>query len=277
MIKDIEGLKNKIANEIQKEVDIAVIGLSGGVDSALTACLCVEALGKENVIGVHMPYGEVDTSTFNLSSRAVANDLGIKQMSVPIGIIANCINSSVQDAIKRLNGDNLSILNKGNARSRARMAILYGIAHHYNEVLNRKVRVIGTGNLSEDYIGYDTKGGDALCDIFPIGSLLKSEIYQLVETYKDILISKEVLEPIIQRAPSAGLWEGQTDEQELEYTYEQMEPAIKQLLVFQDKELSAVVGHAALSDVERYVAKRHLTNSHKHEAPKVITVREFCD
>ena len=75
----------------------------------------------------------------------------------------------------------LTALNKGNARSRARMSVLYGVAHNLsNKFPNKRVRVIGTGNLSEDYIGYDTKGGDALADIFPIGELFKSDDSVLV-------------------------------------------------------------------------------------------------
>lgn len=277
MIKDIEGVKNKIANELQKEMDIAVIGLSGGVDSTLTACLCVEALGKENVYGIHMPYGDIDTTTFNLSSRAMANELGIKQVTAPVYTIADSINDVVQSAINELDQEHLTVLNKGNARSRARMTVLYGIAHHLNEFFRKRVRVVGTGNLSEDFIGYDTKGGDALCDIFPIGSLLKSEVYQLLNTYRDVLIPAFVLDPIVQRPPSAGLWTGQTDEDELKFTYAEMEPAIKDLLIFADEGLELISNQEGTKPVYKYVAERHLNNKHKHEAPPVIAVREFCE
>ena len=72
MIKDIEGLLTKITNEIKSRVDVAVIGLSGGADSTLVACLCAQALGKENVYGLHMPYGDTDRQKFNSRSQQLA-------------------------------------------------------------------------------------------------------------------------------------------------------------------------------------------------------------
>jgi NAD+ synthase len=119
---------------------------------------------------------------------------------------------------------------------------------------------VGTGNKSEDYIGYDTKGGDALADVFPIGELFKSEVFQLLDYYRDRGV---ITEDMIDREPSAGLWEGQKDTDELEYTYDEMEPAI---LRAEHGELDHSLA------VDEYVWNRHLENKHKHEAAPTFPV-----
>jgi NAD+ synthase len=241
-------------SNIRDETDVAVIGLSGGADSTLVACLCVKALGADNVYGVHMPYNKTDIDTFNSRSIRMANKLGINNFVIPITEIADSITKSVESAVGPI-----SVTNSGNARSRARMTTLYGIAHHLGDTLNKRVRVVGTGNLSEDFIGYDTKGGDALADFFPIGNLFKSQVYQMLEKFRDEGL---IDEDHIDRIPSAGLWEGQTDEGELGYTYDQMQPVIEDILA----------GKTGDGDLFNFVMNRHLENKHKHEAPKVLKI-----
>ena len=214
-----------------------------------------------------MPYSETDNKTFNDRSKRLAEKLGIRHIVLPITRATDQINLSLQIAAIGVETDvrdirALSTLNQGNTRSRVRMAYLYGVAHHCGG------RVIGTGNLSEDFIGYDTKGGDALADYFPIGDLFKSEVYQLLDYY---IAKGTITEDLVDRVPSAGLWEGQTDEGELGYTYNQMEPAIKE--VMKDKVINATTH----SPIFMFVKDRHLANKHKHEASKVIRLREkYC-
>ena len=152
------------------------------------------------------------------------------------------------------------------------MCTLYTVAHHLGDKLGKRVRVIGTGNLSEDFIGYDTKGGDALCDIFPIGQLFKSEVYQLLDFFRDMGV---IDEEHIDRIPSAGLWNGQTDEQELGHTYNTMEPIVKRFL--EHAKVQPLHTVEPTCDVSKFVLQRHLANKHKHEAPPVIELRQFCE
>lgn len=272
MIKNIPGLIEAISGEIKEFTDIAVVGLSGGVDSMLVSILCMKALGPENVYAVHMPYGEVDTDQdrFNARSVKIAEKLGLRSLLAPITAISNAINGEVRQAVFQVlhEGTKLSTVNKGNARSRARMAVLYGISHELGTILKRRIRVIGTGNLSEDFIGYDSKGGDALCDIFPIGELYKSEVYQLADFFVEQGL---VDDSMVDRNPSAGLWDGQSDEDELGHTYNVMEKSIRKITT---EEWSK----DPWNEVDEFVWSRHFANKHKHEAPPVLSLREkFCD
>ncbi len=279
MIKNIAGLLEKIRSDIRYQTDMAVVGLSGGADSTLVAILCKLALGERNVYGIHMPYGQLDKETFNSRSRKLADKLDINQLIMPVNRIADEINNSVREGLG-MGVVDVNLVNAGNSRSRARMCVLYGVAHELNQRnslegsphFHKRVRVVGTGNLSEDYIGYDTKGGDALCDFFPIGELFKSEVYQLLTFFKDQGI---ISESHIDRVPSAGLWEGQTDEKELGYTYNEMEPQIKAILSHK----TYVIGEEGTPsrNLFEFVVNRHNANKHKHEAPPVTKLREFCD
>lgn len=263
---NVEAVVEKIKCEIKKNLDTAVVGLSGGADSFLVMLLSVEALGKDNVYALSMPYSDLDIRTFNNLSTMYAEHIGVNHQVVEIKSIADAVNKTVTEIIGCGNDKPLSTLNAGNSRSRARMCVLYGYAHHLNEKFNNRVRVMGTGNLSEDFIGYDTKGGDALADIFPIGQLFKSEVYKVLEYFRD---QGKITEGMINRVPSAGLWENQTDEDELGYSYNDMEPAIRYILANYNN-----INESSLTEIQRFVWKRHLNNKHKHEASLVIALRD---
>ena len=283
MIRDIKGLLSFIKEDIKENMDVAVLGLSGGVDSLVCACLLKTTLGEENVYAVHMPYGSVDLSKgkFNDNSLKIADKLEINSLYRPIAETVDSLNKAISYDTLKQTSTHITDLNKGNSRSRIRQCILYGIAHHLETELNKRTRVIGTGNLSEDYIGYDTKGGDALADLFLMGELLKSEVYQLAEYFADNgLINRDMID----YNPSAGLWDGQTDEDELGYSYADMEPSILKTrnpetgLSFQGYEIPVSgLNRTPLSKIDKFVLKRHLANRHKHLAPPTIPLRNFCE
>lgn len=223
-----------------------------------------------------MPATDLDHQKFNSRSQSLAVKLGVNSLLVPCGEMSDAINSAVQSVFP---GEELQVVNKGNARSRARMTLLYGISHHLSNKLGKRVRVIGTGNLSEDFIGYDTKGGDALADLFPIGQLLKSEVYELLEFFRDQGVIEE---DHIDRVPSAGLWDGQTDEQELGHSYASMEPIVKRLSGFDEHYLESEIGRLMLDknvdkELALFIVDRYVKNSHKHKAPPVTEVRHMID
>lgn len=258
-------LETQIVDYIKVNVDVAVIGLSGGADSTLVAICSMLALGSNNVHGISLPYGKADIDTFNSRSSNLASTLNIWH-----GIVN--IKEAVDSFISAMGS--VSILNAGNARSRMRMMCLYAKANQIATTINNpkmRVRVMGTGNLSEDFIGYDTKGGDALADLFPIGELYKQEVYDMLDYFRQINV---IGEEHIDRTPSAGLWEGQTDEQELGYTYNEMAPAIEFIRnrKLEDTRLPYDLVDLMLP-VYAFVLNRHLANRHKHMAPPVLSLR----
>jgi len=265
---NISEVVEHICNEIKAFTDITVIGLSGGADSTLVACLCKQALGRENVYGIGMPFNEFDRETFNDVSESLASKLGVNYYVKPVTNIADSIDKQI--LIPELCPE-LTPVNSGNSRSRARMCVLYGVAHSLSTSCNKRVRVMGTGNLSEDFIGYDTKGGDALGDLFPVGELYKSEVYKFLDYFVEngLIESKHV-----NKTPSAGLEDGQTDEEDLGFTYDEMELGIR-FCRGNLKNMPVII--KSISTVGEFVWNRHLCNKHKHEAPPTIGVRKFLD
>ncbi|MFO7583496.1 MAG: NAD+ synthase [Anaerolineales bacterium] len=176
----------------------AVLGLSGGIDSALVAYLAAEALGPENLLCVRMPYKTSSQDSLN-HAMLVIKDLGIPHLDIPITEMADGLISKFPE---------MSDMRKGNIMARCRMITLYDQSEAF------KGLVIGTGNKTEILLGYSTLYGDSAHALNPIGDLYKAQVRQL---------SREVGVPveIIDKAPSADLWAGQTDEQELGFTYEE--------------------------------------------------------
>ncbi|MBN2424507.1 MAG: NAD+ synthase [Calditrichaceae bacterium] len=177
-----------------------VFGLSGGVDSAVVACLLVESLGRENVHALIMPFRES-----NPQSREHAENLAGKiNLSYEIKDISPMVDAFFKE------DPEADMLRKGNKMARERMCLLYDYS-----ALNRAL-VIGTSNKTELLLGYGTIFGDLASAINPIGDLYKTQIWQLAEYLN-------VPEEIINKAPSADLWAGQTDESELGYSYREID------------------------------------------------------
>ena len=198
---NIKREKNRIVEFIKKYVHNAgfkkgIIGLSGGLDSSVAAYLTVEALGRENLIGVLMPY---KTSQSLEDGKLIAEKLGIKYYIREI--------SQMVDLYFEKYESDANKLRRGNRMARERMCILYDISAKENAL------VIGTGNRTELYLGYVTQFGDSACAIEPLGHLYKTEVWKLA---KFLNLPSE----IINKTPSADLWDGQTDEDELGIKYE---------------------------------------------------------
>lgn len=194
---------NKLVDFIGKYVKSqgfsrVIIGMSGGLDSTVCAYLAVEALGKENCIGVFLPYEKSDPENLK-DAVEVANSLGIHTRNVEITPFVN----SIQGAFPKMNR-----LQSGNVMARCRMIVLYQISSEDNGL------VLGTSNKSELLLGYGTLYGDLACAFDPLGDLYKTQVRMLAKQL-------EVPDKILQKVPSADLWEGQSDEGELGITYEE--------------------------------------------------------
>ena len=197
LVKDL--LARFIHSEITRTgLKRAVLGMSGGIDSALVAYLAVAALGAENVLGVRMPYKSSSQDSLD-HAQLVIDDLKMPTLTIPITEMADGLIDKFPE---------MSNMRKGNIMARSRMVTLYDQSEAF------KGLVMGTGNKTEILLGYSTLYGDSAHAINPIGDLYKNQVRQL---------SRAVGVPaaIIDKAPSADLWAGQTDEQELGFTYEQ--------------------------------------------------------
>ncbi|MFN2160269.1 MAG: NAD+ synthase [Anaerolineales bacterium] len=190
-----------ISTEINRSgFDRGVIALSGGIDSALGCYLASEALGPENILAVRMPYKASSRDSLE-HAQLVIDDLGIQSLTVPITDIVEPLFELFPDADQ---------IRRGNAMARARMLVLYDQSAAF------KGLVIGTGNKTEILLGYTTIYGDSACALNPIGDLYKTQVRQLARAVG-------VPQTIIDKPPSADLWPGQTDEDELGFTYENVD------------------------------------------------------
>ncbi len=200
--KDAETLIVKFINDQTKAAGAggAVLGLSGGLDSATVAFLAAEALGPDRVLALILPEAGVTPEEDLEDARLVASILGVETKEIDISKILDRYSELLPTA-------EASPVVNGNLKARVRMTILYWHAN----LLGRLV--LGTGNKTEIMLGYSTKFGDAAADIFPIADLYKDEVRELAKRL-------EVPRRIIEKAPTAGLWPGQTDEAELGISYD---------------------------------------------------------
>jgi NAD+ synthase len=178
----------------------AVLGLSGGIDSALVAFLVAEAIGAERLLCVSMPYRSSSESS-RTDAAAVASAIGATLETVDISPMVDGYFASAPDAVP---------LRRGNFMARMRMATLY------DRSVTWRGLVVGTGNKTESLIGYTTLFGDSACAFNPIGDLYKSQVRQLSAAVG-------VPEAVIGKAPSADLWPGQTDESEAGFSYPELD------------------------------------------------------
>jgi NAD+ synthase len=235
-MKTIENKKDCVVDQLKKFLGekTAVVGVSGGIDSAVVASLCVEALGPMKVLGITLPYGDQDsTDSMNL----------IKQLG--IFHVNRNIKPAVDSVCPELQTNKLT---RGNIMARIRMTTLYAISNNMNGI------VVGTTNRSEAEVGYYTKYGDGGVDVEPIADLWKREVYEMGELL-------EVPEPIMTKSPSACLWEGQTDEGEFGFTYDDIEHYF--VLLEEKKIPSNWMKQSVVSKIESMIK----CNDHKKHMP----------
>ena len=221
----------------------AVVGLSGGIDSALSCVLAAEALGPENVLAVRMPYQASSRDSLDHAQLLIDQ---LKVQSETIDITA-----MLDPLIQR--DPEMSKIRKGNLMARARMIVLYD----QSEVF--KGLVVGTSNKTEILLGYTTLFGDSASALNPIGDLYKTQVRQLSR-------AMNIPAPIVDKPPSADLWAGQTDEGELGFTYEDVDKLLYLLVDqryspqeaveagFEEKFVSAVVARIRRNQFKRMQA-----------------------
>jgi NAD+ synthase len=185
-----------------------VIGVSGGIDSAVAATLCCRAVGPDRVLGLILPSSVSEPSDVS-DAKEVCQRLSMRFCTISI--------EPVLSAYKSLPGFRDDPVFLGNLMARTRMAVLY---YHANRL---GMLVCGTSNRTEYMIGYCTKWGDNAADVQPILHLYKTEVYELAATMENIP------QRVIRKVPTAGLWKGQSDESEIGLSYPEIDAALKSL------------------------------------------------
>ncbi|WP_338729966.1 NAD+ synthase [Haladaptatus sp. DJG-WS-42] len=249
--QELEAHREHITQFIRDQVraagvDGAVLGLSGGIDSTLTAHLAVEALGTENVHGLVLP-SEVNAADNMSDAERVAQLLEIEYDVIEINPIVDAFLAAVPEA----KDDQLAA---GNVRVRTRAVLNYLVANHESRL------VLGTGNRSEALVGYFTKYGDGAVDCHPIANLYKGQVRQLARHIG-------VPEDLAAKTATAGMWVGQTDEEEMGVPYDTLDQV---LALYVDGPLTKAQTVAALgvgdSVVDR-VDELYTNSEHKRNVP----------
>ncbi|MGD8730427.1 MAG: NAD+ synthase [Anaerolineales bacterium] len=223
----------------------AVLGISGGVDSALSCFLTARALGPENVLALHMPY-ETTPDTATEHAMQVIDITGVQHKSIEIAPFVNPIFERLSEADR---------IRQGNIMARMRMILLY------DQSVDFEALVVGTSNKTEILLGYTTLYGDNACAINPLGDLYKTQIWQLARAL-------EVPEEIVEKAPSADLWVGQTDEGELGFTYARVDQLLY-LLVDQRYSPEACVEAGFDKDFVHEVVRKIQRTQYKRMLPPI--------
>jgi NAD+ synthase len=230
---DISKERKRIIEFINEQLEKAgldhlIVGISGGIDSAVTAALCVEAVGKEKVKGFLLPYRASHPDSL-AHGRLLAEFLGVDYQKIEISpMVDNYFETYFPVA---------SALRKGNRMARERMCVLFDQSARYGGL------VAGTGNKSELLTGYVTQYGDGACAFEPLGHLYKTEVYELAELM-------QIPHELIDKAPTADLWDGQTDESEMGISYAQLDEILYRLYEQQLPEATIIAEGFDAKDLE---------------------------
>jgi len=247
----IDEVVHWLYNETSPSGNRCVIGVSGGIDSSVALGLSIKAVGRENVFALFLPSAYTPPCDFG-EIRDLEDAMDIK-----IHVID--IQQLVEAFINLLNIDVKNKKAAGNIIARIRMIALYYFANSLNAM------VVNACNLSEDFVGYTTKYGDSAGDIAPLGMVLKRDVYRMAQYLG-------IPEPILTKTPSAGLWEKQTDEEELGVSYDAIDRFIS--LVIEGKTVEDIKDNAgeyglSVEDIEKIVGL-HLKNKHKMQGIKLM-------
>jgi len=250
---DCEAIRSDIVSFLKDSVTKAgargaVVGLSGGIDSTLTATLAVQALGSDRVLGLGLPAREPDESV--QEARTMAEGLGIEFRECDLRPLVDLFEDHVAPEVAPTGGRQAV----GNVVARLRMAALYYAANA------RSLLVCGTANRSELLLGYFTKFGDGAADLFPLGDLYKTEVRALASHVG-------VPRRIVAKEPTADMWLGQTDAEEIGARYETVDPVLRLVVDRSGRVEAAAEALDVDPDVVERIARMYVDSLHKRAVP----------
>ena len=249
---NFQNIKDQLINFLKDEADKigiknVVVGISGGLDSAVVSILCKEAF-KQNMQGVFLPSHLSSDASID-DAKELCNKFDIDYEIIEIAPMVKGYFDNIKDA---------SPLRIGNFSARMRMSVLYDISAKNNAI------VVGTSNKSEILLGYGTLYGDTACAINPIGTFYKSDLFEFARFLG-------VPNSIIDKKPSADLWEGQSDEDELGYTYKTMDDVFKEL-IDNNKTKEELVSNGIDGNLIDMLLQRYKTNAFKGKLPTIAQI-----
>lgn len=247
-VSDIVGFLRRFNQHVRPNF---ILGLSGGVDSATVAYLLVEAVGKNKIKAMIMPYHQSDKEIIE-DTLLIVNALDISYQVIDISY---CMENAY---FKQFPGNER--MRVGNKLARERMAILYDIAALFNGL------VVGTGNRSELLLGYFTKYGDGGVDLEPLGGLYKTYVYQLAKYLG-------VPDNIIQKTPTADFWPGQKDEEEMGIEY-RIADQLLYFLVDRGEDVEGVIQYGFKREDILRVVQMMSASSHKRLPPPIPVFKD---
>ncbi len=263
IVQAVNISKKFITNKLlESGLDGYVVGMSGGIDSAVSSALAVNAVGAEKVYAVLMPYKSSSKDSVDDAMEFVEK-FGVKSEIIEITPMIDAYYTDISQINK---------VRAGNKMARERMSILFDLSQNMNYL------VLGTGNRTEIALGYTTWFGDSACSINPIGQFYKTEIRQIAKILG-------IPESIINKAPSADLWEGQTDENEIGIKYEQIDKLLMKIIDENISSMPELISHGfdktdidhLISLINRYSFKRDLpeiSQIGRKNIPKTIEIKE---
>ncbi|MDR2885057.1 MAG: NAD+ synthase [Deferribacteraceae bacterium] len=229
-----------------------VVGMSGGIDSALAAALAVEALGEDNVVAYFLPYKESNPES-EKDARLMASHLGIKMETIDITPMAEAYLAA---------NSFISPLRLGNLLSRIRMTVLFDRSAFHNAL------VLGTGNKSELLLGYMTWFGDSACSVNPLGDLYKTQVWRMATMMG-------LPKKLIEKAPSADHSKGQTDEGDLGYSYRDIDQLLSNMIE-QGNSPQHLINDGLDQNFVRSICRRLDKNEYKRYVPKILSIGQVA-